>query len=64
LDLSKERVMTLLENNDLKITETAVFKAVVEWGKSECKRKEKKSDSKDDLKYVLRACVACVGDLC
>jgi hypothetical protein len=45
--------MHLLEDDELGIDEWPLFQAVLRWGKAECKRLEKKSDSGDDLKAVL-----------
>lgn len=50
--LSKSRVISLVRSSELKIKEIDLFKAVVEWGKAECKRQEKK-ETKDELKSVL-----------
>jgi len=51
--LSKSRVMTILEDDNLGVDEWPLFQAVLRWGKAECKRQEKKSDSGDDLRAVL-----------
>jgi hypothetical protein len=51
--LSKPRLMHLLDDDELGIDEWPLFQAVLKWGKAECKRLEKKSDSGDDLRAVM-----------
>jgi len=53
LKLSKSRLVTLLEDDELGIDEFQLWQAILKWGKAECKRTERKSDSGDDLKTVL-----------
>jgi hypothetical protein len=48
VELSKERLIVLLQSSDLKIKETDLWQSVVRWGRTECKRKKA-----DDLKSAL-----------
>jgi len=53
LKLSRTRLSTLLESDELGIDEFSLWLAVLKWGRAECKRQDRKSDSGEDLKAAL-----------
>jgi hypothetical protein len=52
LNLTKNRLIAMLENDQLAVDEVGLFQACLKWAKAEAKRKDK-SDKPEDLQKVL-----------
>jgi len=51
LKLPKDKLIIILRDNKLSISELDLFRAVLSWGKAECKREDKKEE---ELPEVLK----------